>query len=113
MDQEKARFLEGARKLSVDEKVANEVFDLMEKFAYYGFNKSHSAAYGLVTYQTAYLKKHFPEEFMAGLLTCDKDDTDKVVKNVAEARAMGSRCCAPTSTSRRATSPSSSSTGRR
>ena len=61
----------------------------MSKFAAYGFNKSHSAAYGLVTYQTGYLKYHYPEEFMAGLLTCDKEDTDKVVKNVAEARAMG------------------------
>src|SRR4030095_2006636 len=57
------------------------------KFAAYGFNKSHSAAYGLVTYQTGYLKRYFPEEFFAGLLTCDKEDTDKVVKNVAEVRA--------------------------
>ncbi len=89
MEKEKARFLDGARKQGVDEKVADEVFELMAAFAGYGFNKSHSAAYGLVTYQTAYLKKHYPEEFMAGLLTCDKDDTDKVVKNVAEARAMG------------------------
>jgi DNA polymerase-3 subunit alpha len=89
MEKEKARFVDGARKVGVDEKVADEVFELMAAFAGYGFNKSHSAAYGLVTYQTAYLKKHFPEEFMAGLLTCDKDDTDKVVKNVAEARAMG------------------------
>ena len=89
MEKEKARFLDGARKTGVDEKVADEVFDLMAAFAGYGFNKSHSAAYGLVTYQTAYLKKHYPEEFMAGLLTCDKDDTDKVVKNIAETRAMG------------------------
>jgi DNA polymerase-3 subunit alpha len=89
MEKEKAGFLVGAKKVGVDEKVADEVFELMAAFAGYGFNKSHSAAYGLVTYQTAYLKKHFPEEFMAGLLTCDKDDTDKVVKNVAEARSMG------------------------
>ncbi len=88
MEQEKARFLDGAAKVGVEAKVADEVFDLMAAFAGYGFNKSHSAAYGLVTYQTAYLKKHFPEEFMAGLLTCDKDDTDKVVKNIAETRAM-------------------------
>jgi DNA polymerase-3 subunit alpha len=95
MEQEKARFLEGARKTGVDERVADEVFELMAAFAGYGFNKSHSAAYGLVTYQTAYLKHHYPEEFMAALLTCDKDDTDKVAKNVAEIRAMGIRVLPP------------------
>jgi DNA polymerase-3 subunit alpha len=89
MEQEKARFLEGAKKNGISTKVADDIFELMAKFAGYGFNKSHSAAYGLVTYQTAYLKHYFPEEFMAGLLTCDKEDTDKVVKNVAETRAMG------------------------
>ncbi len=88
MDKEKSGFVEGARKKGVDEKIADEVFELMAKFAGYGFNKSHSAAYALVTYQTAYLKHYFPEEFMAGLLSCDKEDTDKIVKNVAEARAM-------------------------
>jgi DNA polymerase-3 subunit alpha len=88
MEKEKARFLAGAQKKEVDARLADEIFELMSKFAAYGFNKSHSAAYGLVTYQTAYLKRYFPEEFMAGLLTCDKEDTDKVVKNVAEARAM-------------------------
>src|SRR5436189_5246512 len=61
----------------------------MEKFAGYGFNRSHSAAYGLLTYQTAYLKRYFPVEFFAALLTCDKDDTDAVVKFIAEARASG------------------------
>ncbi len=95
MDQEKAKFLDGARKIGVDQHVADEVFDLMAAFAGYGFNKSHSAAYGLVTYQTAYLKFHYPEEFMAGLLTCDKDDTDKVVKNIAETRAMGIQVLRP------------------
>ena len=88
MDKEKARFMEGADKTGVKVEIAGEVFELMAAFAGYGFNKSHSAAYGLVTYQTAYLKKHFPEEFMAALLSCDKDDTDKVVKNVAAARDM-------------------------
>ncbi len=88
MEKEKARFMAGAEKSSVDVRIADEVFELMAAFAGYGFNKSHSAAYGLVTYQTAYLKKHFPEEFMAALLSCDKDDTDKVVKNVSEARDM-------------------------
>jgi len=61
----------------------------MEKFAGYGFNRSHSAAYGLLTYQTAYLKYHYPVEFFAGLLTCGKDKTDEVVKFIAEARAQG------------------------
>jgi DNA polymerase-3 subunit alpha len=89
MEKEKARFLDGAKKNRVDTKVADDIFELMAKFAGYGFNKSHSAAYGLVTYQTGYLKHYFPEEFMAGLLSCDKEDTDKVVKNVAETRAMG------------------------
>jgi DNA polymerase-3 subunit alpha len=89
MEKEKAKFLAGAAKKSVDQKLADDIFELMAKFAAYGFNKSHSAAYGLVTYQTGYLKRYFPEEFMAGLLTCDKEDTDKVVKNVAEARGLG------------------------
>lgn len=88
MEKEKANFLRGAQQVGVSEKVAAEVFDLMAAFAGYGFNKSHSAAYGLLTYQTAYLKYHHPHEFMASLMTCDKDDIDKVVKNVAEAKAM-------------------------
>jgi DNA polymerase-3 subunit alpha len=89
MEKEKAKFLKGAEQKSVDLKIADDIFELMSKFAAYGFNKSHSAAYGLVTYQTAYLKHYFPEEFFAGLLTCDKDDTDKVIKNVAEVRGLG------------------------
>jgi DNA polymerase-3 subunit alpha len=89
MEKEKGKFLKGAENKAVDLKIADETFELMSKFAAYGFNKSHSAAYGLVTYQTAYLKKYFPEEFFAGLLTCDKEDTDKVVKNVGEVRANG------------------------
>src|SRR5262249_4524835 len=79
----------GAEKKGVDQRIADDTFELMSKFAAYGFNKSHSAAYGLVTYQTAYLKHYFQAEFMAALLTCDKEDTDKVVKNVAEVRASG------------------------
>jgi DNA polymerase-3 subunit alpha len=67
--------------------VAERTFDLMEKFAGYGFNRSHSAAYGLLTYQTAYLKHYHPVEFFAALLTCDRDDTDAVVKFIAEAKA--------------------------
>lgn len=89
MEKEKAKFLDGATKTGVDTKIADEVFDLMAAFAGYGFNKSHSAAYGLVTYQTAFLKKHYPAEFWAALLTCDKDDTDKVARYVAEVRDSG------------------------
>ncbi|HEX4404365.1 MAG TPA: DNA polymerase III subunit alpha [Polyangia bacterium] len=89
MAKEKAGFLEGAKVnvQKVDDKVAERVFDLMEKFAGYGFNRSHSAAYGLLTYQTAYLKRYFPVEFYAALLTCDKDDTDAVVKFISEAKS--------------------------
>jgi DNA polymerase-3 subunit alpha len=89
MDQEKAGFMEGATRRGVDRKTASEVFDLMAFFAGYGFNRSHSAAYAWVTYQTAYLKHHYPHEFMAGLMSCDADNTDNVVKFIAEARAMG------------------------
>ncbi|HVZ71023.1 MAG TPA: DNA polymerase III subunit alpha [Polyangia bacterium] len=86
MAKEKVAFLDGAKEKKVDGKIAERVFDLMEKFAGYGFNRSHSAAYGMLTYQTAYLKRYFPVEFYAALLTCDKDDTDAVVKFIAEAR---------------------------
>jgi DNA polymerase III subunit alpha len=89
MDQEKAGFMEGAKQRKVDDKIAGEVFDLMAFFAGYGFNRSHSAAYGWVTYQTAFLKHHYPHEFMAGLMSCDKDNADNIVKFIAEARAMG------------------------
>jgi DNA polymerase-3 subunit alpha len=89
MAKQKGQFLEGARQKEVDEKVAAEIFDLMEKFAGYGFNRSHSAAYGLITVQTGWLKRHYPVEFMAALLTCDKDNTDNIVKFIAEVRAKG------------------------
>jgi DNA polymerase III subunit alpha len=89
MAKEKAGFLAGARERNIDLAVAERVFDLMEKFAGYGFNRSHSAAYGLLTFQTAYLKRHFPVEFNAALLTCDRADTDAIVKFIAEARSQG------------------------
>ena len=88
MAKQKKIFLEGARENRLDPKKAEAVFDLMEKFAAYGFNKSHSAAYALIAYQTAYLKAHYPVEFMAALLTEDMENTDKVIKNIAEVRAM-------------------------
>jgi DNA polymerase-3 subunit alpha len=89
MAKEKAGFLEGAEVKQIDPAIAERVFDLMEKFAGYGFNRSHSAAYGLITYQTAYLKRYFPVEFFAALLTCDRDNTDAIVKFIAEARSQG------------------------
>ncbi len=89
MARQRALFLDGAKQKGVDEKIASGVFDLMEKFAQYGFNKSHSAAYGLITIHTAWLKAHHPVEFMAALLTSEKDNTDKVVAHIAEARDSG------------------------
>ncbi len=78
MAQQRSLFVDGAVKRNVDEKLATLLFDLMEKFAGYGFNKSHSAAYALVSYQTAYLKEHYPAAFMASTLSSDMDNTDKV-----------------------------------
>jgi DNA polymerase-3 subunit alpha len=89
MAKQKQTFLEGARDKGVDARIADQVFELMAFFAGYGFNRSHSAAYGWITYQTAYLKHHYPHEFMAGLMSCDADNIDNVVKFIAEARAMG------------------------
>ncbi len=97
MDAERPAFFEGARARNVDEKVAGEIFDLMAKFAEYGFNKSHSAAYGLITYQTAWLKAHYPVEFMAALLTSEMDKTEKLVAHIAETRRdMGLEILPPT-----------------
>jgi DNA polymerase-3 subunit alpha len=88
MAQQRALFLEGAQKRDIDEKTAGPIFDLMEKFAEYGFNKSHSAAYALVAYQTAWLKAHYPAAFMAAVLSADMDNTDKVVGLIDECRDM-------------------------
>jgi DNA polymerase-3 subunit alpha len=82
-------FSEGAKKLGLDYNMASELFKLIEKFAGYGFNKSHSAAYAMVTFQTAWLKTYYPNEFMAALLTSDKDNTDKVVRYIDELKRMG------------------------
>jgi len=81
-------FREGAVKNGVDEEVATYIFDLMEKFAGYGFNKSHSAAYALVSYQTMWLKAHYPDAFMSAVLSADMDNTEKVVTLIEECRAM-------------------------
>ena len=89
MQKQRAVFAAGAAARGVDEKQASDIFDTIEKFAGYGFNKSHSAAYGIISYQTAWLKTHYPVEFMAALLTSDGDSTDKVVRLIAETRKMG------------------------
>ena len=89
MDKEKAGFVDGATAKGVDPKISDAIFELIAFFAGYGFNRSHSAAYGWITYQTAYLKHHYPHEFMAGLMSCDADNVDNIVKFIAEARAMG------------------------
>ena len=88
MAKQRTRFIEGAVKNGHPEKTAAEIFDQMEKFAGYGFNKSHSAAYGLVSYQTAYLKTHYPTEFMAALLTSETSKPENVVKYIAECKEM-------------------------
>jgi DNA polymerase III subunit alpha len=90
MAKERQNFIEGcARTSKIPEKKANAIFDLLEKFAGYGFNKSHSAAYGLISYQTAYLKAHYPVEFMAGLLSNEINNTDKISVFVGECKRMG------------------------
>ncbi len=89
MKAQRQRFLEGAKKKGINIKKAEEIFDAMEKFAEYSFNKSHSAAYALITYQTAYLKAHYPAEFMAALLSIEADNTDKVISSIAECKKMG------------------------
>jgi len=89
MEMQKEKFLEGARKNRIPPKKAEKTFDLMAKFAEYGFNKSHSAAYALIAYQTAYLKSHDPLEFMAASLTCEVQNPDKIVRCIAECREMG------------------------
>ena len=89
MAKQRDRFVSGAVANGHPKDISAEIFDQMEKFAGYGFNKSHSAAYGLVSYQTAYLKTHYPVEFMAGLLTSETSKPENVVKYIAECREMG------------------------
>lgn len=88
MAKQREIFTEGATARGVDKEVATHIFDLMEKFAGYGFNKSHSAAYALVAYQTAWLKAHYPAAFMAAVMSSDMDNTDKVVTFIDECAHM-------------------------
>ena len=89
MAKQRAVFEEGSKGNNIDPDLAMKIFDLVEKFAGYGFNKSHSAAYALVSYQTLWLKVHYPAEFMAAVMSADMDNTDKIVTLVDECNRMG------------------------
>jgi DNA polymerase-3 subunit alpha len=95
MDRHQARFVEGAAINGVNPNLASRLFALIEKFGGYGFNKSHSTAYALIAYQTAFLKAHYPVQFMAALLTQDMGSQDKTIKNIAECREMGIQILPP------------------
>ncbi|MBI2379990.1 MAG: DNA polymerase III subunit alpha [Gammaproteobacteria bacterium] len=95
MAKQRITFVEGARAKGIPDAQSGGIFDLMEKFAGYGFNKSHSAAYAYVSYQTAWLKRHYPSAFMAAVLSADMANTDKVVTLIEECRAMGRRISPP------------------
>jgi len=95
MAKQRGGFIEGCANNNIDADLAGNIFDLVEKFAGYGFNKSHSAAYGLVSYQTAWLKAHYPAPFMAAVLSADMHNTDKVVTLIEEVRTMKLRLDAP------------------
>ena len=96
MAKERANFIKGCAEVNdIDEKRANTIFDLLEKFAGYGFNKSHAAAYALITWRTAYLKANYPVEFMAALLSNTVNDTEKIGVFVAEVQRMAIPICPP------------------
>lgn len=95
MAKQRSIFMEGARNNQIDENQAGYIFDLMEKFAEYGFNKSHSAAYALVAFQTAWLKAHYPAAFMAAVLSADMDNTDKVVTLLDDCRQLNLQVLPP------------------
>ncbi len=95
MLKQKEAFIQGATERGVSKKDAEHIFDLMENFAKYGFNKSHSAAYALIAYQTAYLKAHYPVEFMAALISGDMGNTDKIYKYIQECKEMNIRVLPP------------------
>ncbi|MCK4857844.1 MAG: DNA polymerase III subunit alpha [candidate division Zixibacteria bacterium] len=89
MRAQKEEFVKGCRARKINQKTAERIFDLIEKFAGYGFNKSHSVGYALLAYQTAYLKVHYPHEFMAALMTSEMDSTDRIIILMEECRRMG------------------------
>lgn len=95
MEAERVTFIEGCAKNNIDSSVANAIFDQMSEFAKYAFNKSHAACYALVAYRTAYLKKYYPAEFMAALLTSVLDSSNKVARYIAECKRLGLRLAVP------------------
>jgi len=95
MERERTRFVDGAVRNGVGAELAGSIFEKIETFASYGFNRSHAAAYALTTYTTAFLKAHYPREFMAGLMSLEMDDVDKTYKNIAALREMGIRLQPP------------------
>ncbi|MFA5039350.1 MAG: DNA polymerase III subunit alpha [Candidatus Omnitrophota bacterium] len=96
MDKQRQLFLDGCVKNRIDKRIATKVFDLIDYFSGYGFNRSHSAAYALISYRTAFLKANYPVEFMTALLTSEKENTDKVVEYVKECNRMGTTVLNPT-----------------
>ena len=95
MEKQRSVFAEGSKNNNIDPDFAMKLFDLVEKFAGYGFNKSHSAAYALVSYQTLWLKTHYPAYFMAAVMSADMDNTDKIVTLADECQRMGITICPP------------------
>ena len=95
MARQREKFVKGATEKGIEEPTATLIFDKMEKFAEYGFNKSHATAYGYITYATAYFKAHYPAEWLAALMTGDKADIEKVARIMHESRQMGIECLAP------------------
>ncbi|MEA2007210.1 MAG: DNA polymerase III subunit alpha [Patescibacteria group bacterium] len=93
--QQKEKFIDGCVENGIEKALAEKVFSFVEPFAGYGFNRSHAACYALIGYQTAYLKTHYPSQFMAALLNSDKDDTDRIAIEIEEARLMGIEVLAP------------------
>lgn len=95
MERERPKFLEGAKKNKIPEPKAIKIWEQMETFAEYGFNKSHSTAYAMISFETAYLKAHYPVEFMAALLTSEKNNRDKIIRYISECRDMGIKVLPP------------------
>lgn len=95
MTKQRQKFISGAEKNKIDSKLAEVIFDKIEKFASYGFNKSHATAYGLISYITAYLKANFPKEWMASLMTCDRYDLTKIAKFIRECKSLNIEILSP------------------
>jgi len=95
IEEARGKFIEGAVKLGVSKKVAEEIFEMIRTFGRYGFNKSHSTAYAIIAFQTAYLKVHYPVHYLASLLTGELNDTGKISQYISEARQMGIDVLAP------------------